>query len=328
MATQHVSKLSNTSQPKKRHLWPWVVGGVVLIFFGFVVMIGIGVALMSQSFDSSPDYSSSGSFSGAQDNLVYGDLGAESAPVTTAAGKFLETSQENAASVQIEQKVVKTAELSIVADSTNASVASISQVAESMGGFVISSSTYTDTDNTTAGSISIRVPADSFGAALTDIKSAASVVESESVSGTDVTEEYIDLQARLTNQQALESNLVGILSKAGSVEDTLKVTRALGDVREQIELLQGQIQYIQARTDFSTISVSIAERPSVIPSLTKSFDVLLIFQRAVQALVLFAEGLLTILIWVVVFVGPVFLIIWVVWKLARHNKANGKSRPK
>lgn len=329
MANVISSKVKPVFSQKKK--WPWVLGivGVFLVvILGGMVVVGL-ILRSALSSSSSTGSSFPGSSFGSIASVGTEDTVAFTSNLKTAAGDIENTLAPDGSTVTVvDQKIIKTAQLSVVVNSTNDAVKGITQMAETRGGFVVTSETYTATDDSQAGSISIRIPADQFAATMTSIKNSVEVVESESVTGTDVTEEYIDLQARLNNAKLLEADYQNILSRSGSIEDTLKVTKVLSQARQEIESLQGQINFINARSNFSTITITLSERPNVIPSVSEKFDLLLVFQQAFQALVLLARAALITLIWVVVIGGPLFLLVWVVWKLARWGRRHGKSNSK
>lgn len=324
MATVQTAKMKVEQHRKK---WPWIVLGIFLLFpalFMFLVVMSVVDNLQEGSTGSSYDYS----FSGSSLGIGSASSGFEDSAVKSAAGEFYEVTTDTGTTVQIEQKVVKTADLGVVVNSTTDEITYVTTLAEQRGGFVVSSETYVDTDDSLIGSITIRIPVEKFEETVAQIKQAVELVEAESITGVDVTEEYIDLQSRLKNAQALEISYVSLLERSGSIDDLVKVTKQLGEVREDIELLQGRIRYIESRTDFSTIRVEMRERPSVVPSVTQRFDVLLVFQEAFQALVLLGRGLLVALIWVVVLGGPIFILFWIIWKLARRKIRHGKKQSK
>jgi len=151
-------------------------------------------------------------------------------------------------------RVIKTADIRIdvpkdeFRDSVQASV----DVAERNGGFV--NSTTINEDNK-SGSVTIRVPAESFEAALGELKQIGDV-EAETISGTDVTQEFVDLEARKRNLEAQETVLLNLMDDATSVLATIRVQRELQPVQLEIERLQGRINYLSDQTDMSTITVA------------------------------------------------------------------------
>lgn len=79
------------------------------------------------------------------------------------------------------------------------------------------------------------------------------------ISGNDVSLQYVDLQARLTNAEAQRNAMLALLQQAGSVSDTIQIQNQLGQVTGQIEELKGQISFLDHSTTYTTVSVAIRE---------------------------------------------------------------------
>lgn len=105
--------------------------------------------------------------------------------------------------------------------------------------------------------LSMRVPADKFDEALARLRKLDAEVTSSSVDTKDVTDQFVDLKARLASKQREEQQYLTLLSQARTVDDTLKVTQALAKVRTEIEQLQGQLNSLTGRIDYSRIAVEI-----------------------------------------------------------------------
>ena len=159
--------------------------------------------------------------------------------------------------------IIKTATvtLEIDDDKLQSTLQNATSSAEKYGGFVVSTSVTDDEDNPT-GSIVVRVPATRFGDALADLESLGKVA-SESVSGDDVSQEFIDLQARLRNYTAQETVLLRLMERAQSVTDTIRVQNELQRVQLEIERLRGRITYLEDQTAMSTIELRVAEEGAV-----------------------------------------------------------------
>ena len=158
--------------------------------------------------------------------------------------------------------VIRSANMMIVVPEPSASVQEIADLAKEMGGFVVSSNvfqTFFSEANVSAdrASITIRVPSERLDEALSAIRDSATEVRSENVSGQDVTQEFTDLQSRLRNLEAAEEQLLEILDAATETEDVLQVFNNLRQVREEIEVLQGRIQYISESARLSAITVDL-----------------------------------------------------------------------
>ncbi len=233
---------------------------------------------------------------------------------------------QNQAFSNIEQRIVlKDANLQIVADDVAATVNSITQLAETMGGWVINSSTSKSTRSTgeefITGSIAIRVPAEQLNNALTQIKSQAASVDSESVTGRDVTQEYTDLNSQVTNLQAAERQLQSLLEAAQSTDSVLQIYNELVRVRGEIEIAQGRINYFNEASSYSSINVTIRP-PNVVQAAVQvdgGWNPATTVTGAFNSLVNILQGLANLLIIVVVLVIPLILVIsipiWLLYQL-------------
>ncbi|MCB0490925.1 MAG: DUF4349 domain-containing protein [Cyclobacteriaceae bacterium] len=102
----------------------------------------------------------------------------------------------------------------------------------------------------------IRVPAEKFDALIQGLEKLAVKVESKDINTRDVTEEFIDLETRLKTKKELETRYLEILKQARSVEDVLSVEREIGNVRSEIESMEGRLNYIKNKVSFSTLNVN------------------------------------------------------------------------
>lgn len=207
---------------------------------------------------------------------------------------------------EVDQKIIKNGSLRLSVDDVTATSARIVDAAKAREGFVQSANISERQDGTHIGYVTVRVPAKSFEEMMAGIRLFAKAVKEENTSGQDVTEEFTDLQAQVRNAQAQEATYLEVLKSAKTVEDILKVQERLGYIRGQIEQLQGRQKYLENVTSYSTISVTLEEEPKVqVP--TKEFRFTAQVKEAVQALIASFQGLLSVLIWLVIVVGGLFL---------------------
>jgi hypothetical protein len=219
---------------------------------------------------------------------------------------------------EVDQKIIKTGYLDLVVEDVSESVSKIRTLATGKGGFEQTSSVSEREDGTHYGDIVIRVPAAEFEGVMNELKTYATLVKTEEASGQDVTEEYSDLQAQLTNAEAQKAQYLEILEKAKTVEEILMVQPYIDQVTYTIASLTGRIQYLENVTALSTISVNLAEEPTLrVP--TKEFRPLDSIKEAFQALVAVAQQLVEVLIWFVVLGGgillPVALLVWLIVRI-------------
>jgi hypothetical protein len=224
-----------------------------------------------------------------------------------------------AAAEDAQRIVIKNAQLSIVVANPAATMDAITRMAESMGGFVVTSNLYQlllDNDlEVPQADITIRVPAARLTEALEQIKSGAGEVLSENVSGEDVTREYTDLKSRLRNLEDAEAQLREIMASATKTEDVLAVFNQLTYVREQIEVTRGQIQYYEQASALSAIEVRIQSEETVKPLTIGAWQPVGVARDAIQALVDTFKVLVNIAIWIVLYILPVGLLIFIPLRL-------------
>jgi hypothetical protein len=181
------------------------------------------------------------------------------APATTAITPVTDASTGlRAAVIPTERMVIMTASLALVVEDVSVSLQQTTDLAKANGGYVINSNIREDKSRLYAN-INFRVAADKFNDTISALKKLAVDVRSETTTGQDVTDQYIDLDAQLRNLEASESQLLALMNKAGSVEEILKVQVQLSSTRGQIEQIKGRMQYLQQSTSLSSISVSFEQ---------------------------------------------------------------------
>ncbi len=177
--------------------------------------------------------------------------------VTTAAPPVVNGTQDSSTN-DIQRMVIKNASIALVVEDVTTALQQITDLASTNGGYVINSDIRED-QNRVYADISFRVTADKFDQTLNSLHGIAVDVRSETTTGQDVTEEYVDLDAQLRNLEASETQLLALMDKAGSVEDILKVQEQLAATRGQIEQLKGRMQYLQQSAALSMISATLEQ---------------------------------------------------------------------
>ena len=173
-------------------------------------------------------------------------------------------------------------------------------IARGLGGDLLAMSQTGQGENRSA-LVTMRVPSDRFEEALRQLKLLDGEVVSSNVDAKDVTDQFTDLKARLVAKQAEEQRYLQMVPQAKTVDEMLKIEGALGNVRTQIEQLQGQLNGIRNRTDYSTITMSISPLAPVPGEPTTSWDPAKTFARAFAALTAFFRVFADVAIWLIVF---------------------------
>lgn len=214
----------------------------------------------------------------------------------------------------LERLVIKNASLDIVVADAPETMDAIGRMAEEMGGFIVTANLYQSQlasgVEVPRASITIRVPAERLDQALERIEARSDrPVENKTINSQDVTQEYTDLQSRLRNLEATEAQLMRIMEDAIRTEDVLRVYNELTQVREQIEVTKGRIQYFEQSARLSSISVNILPEEAVQPLSVGGWQPVGVARDAVQALLNGLQYLATAAIWLGLFLIPILVVI-------------------
>lgn len=239
-----------------------------------------------------------------------------------------EADKSKAQIVPTERKIIRNADLQLEADAPEDSQQKITAIAESKGGFVVESTQSSSNSKATIRdtvTMTVRVPSAKFNESLDEIRKTASRVVSETAKGEDVTEEFVDTEARLKAKKALEAQFLEIMKQAKSVEDALNVQRQLADVRGEIERIEGRLRFLENQTSLSTIKIRLQTPATYSPNSTGFFYQLKeAFSNGFDFALNFILGLVTLVVAILPFfifiVLPIFLILRYFWK--RNQKTN------
>jgi Domain of unknown function (DUF4349) len=211
----------------------------------------------------------------------------------------------------MERKIIRDADLTMEVPSTIETQRRVTSIAESHGGFVVTSEAkqreaVEPAKRTLDIKLVVRVPSNQFGAALNEIEGLATNLTQRNVTGQDVTEEFIDLEARLKTQKALEIQFLEIMRQAKKVADALEVQSQIADVRTEIEKLEGRRRFLESRTSLSSITVNI-QSPTPIVVSTSGFGRSV--REAISESIEVASGILLFLVRFVIVMVPVFALL-------------------
>jgi hypothetical protein len=224
----------------------------------------------------------------------------------------------------IDRKIIKTAymELEVAEGQFEKILFELTSLAERNGGYISNTQSYSDEEgNLTSGSISIRIPHDNYNSAIDKIKSMGTV-KSISISGQDVTQEYVDLESRLRNQQAQEEVLLDLMAQSGKVSDSLEVQRELSYVQEQIEMIKGRMNYLDNMVSYSTIDVYLFEPEPI--TTTTGWGFLEALKRGLRGAVTVFNGIVMFVVAVspiLVVLAIIGVIIWLIVRAKRRRRA-------
>jgi len=157
------------------------------------------------------------------------------------------------------RKIIYSVSLHLIVQDADTAMEEVERLAQDMGGFVSESNVW-KSEGYRQATVTVRIPAGDLQDALSAFRDLALDVESENVDSQDVTEEYVDLEARLTNEQRTEEELLELLetrSEIGKTEDILEVHRELKVVRSEIERIQGRMRYLDNLSAMATVRLTL-----------------------------------------------------------------------
>ena len=269
---------------------------IILIFFGAICAACAAPAMSSA--DSSAEYAIADADTSESEQAANG------------------AANDSAANLADTRKIIANANVSMVVSDTEAAVQGIETLASDVGGYLadvqLSKDRYGETE-VLRGSLTLRVPGDSLDASLERLQALATDVNNLNVSRQDVTDQYSDLDAQLRNLRATETELLALLTEVrqkpnAKVEDILAVHRSLMQIREEIETLQGRKNLLDNQIGFSTIWIELIPDSVNRPIVEEPWSANGPARNALRALVQTLQGLMTALIWVLLYLAPLLLV--------------------
>lgn len=170
--------------------------------------------------------------------------------------------------------------------------------------------------NQTEYTIEIRVPAKNFETLLEGVTATATKVDNKNISALDVTEEFIDVEARIKTKKEIEERYKELLKRANSIDDILRIERELGTLRADIESFEGRLKYLKSRVSLSTLSVTFYEKGESTTGF--GYEISSAFGSGWENLLSFVIGIFYIWPFILISTGLFF----VIRRIRKHRKQN------
>jgi hypothetical protein len=232
--------------------------------------------------------------------------------------------------------IVKNADVRLTVKDTDIAINRATQIVGDAGGYLVSSRVwYQDYygNNLKHAAITIGVPVDEFEKALTRLRELAIKVVDETAAGDDVTQQYVDLQSQLTNLEATRVRIQDFLKDAKTIDEALRINQELSNIEGQIEQIKGQMNYLNDRSAYSTITLNLEPEfpvltptptPTAAPSATPvPWNPGKTFGKAKDTVTVLYQGIAEFFIWLGVVILPILLppalILWGLWKFLNRK---------
>jgi hypothetical protein len=156
------------------------------------------------------------------------------------------------------RRVIRTAQVEVEVDKVEDAAERLLRIAEEAGGFFADSS-YAETNGVPHASFVLRVPVPRFAGVVASLDGVGRVAR-RSIHGQDVTEEFVDLEARVRNLERHEQRLLAFMDRTTKVSELLAIEQELTRVRGEVESLTGRARYLSDQSDLATLSVAVRQK--------------------------------------------------------------------
>jgi len=229
-----------------------------------LVACSTAIVVLGCAAETSPSAATHGPMTSAEPEKVMHDASASSDQIAAARGNDRVVSATP-------RRVIYTADVSMQTREFAKAERVIPELVTQLGGYLTEISLNRQQGEQRSGRWQARIPAESFHEFLERLDDIG-VPDRRQVSGQDVTEEYVDLETRLTNKKRLEERLLELMKvKSGSVADVIEFERQVASVREEIERMEGRFRYLTNRSDLSSITISLSEVHEYVPRQEPTF---------------------------------------------------------
>ena len=196
---------------------------------------------------------------GQQSNKTMMEMSNLDNAAPTSQQKESEVSDEN---VVVERKLIKEGRVDFETNDLNATRKSIVDAVAKYKAYISSDQEF-KTPGRKSNTIVIRVPADNFDHLLNDATKGVEKFESKEINVKDVTEEFLDVEARVKTKKELEARYIELLKLAKNVSEVLEIEKEIGQLRSEIESIEGRLNYLKSKISFSTLTMTFYESVAI-----------------------------------------------------------------
>ncbi|MBP1949669.1 hypothetical protein J2Z82_002609 [Virgibacillus litoralis] len=190
--------------------------------------------------------------------------------VSDDSGSQEDASSQNGKVSDVNRKIIYTANLRIEVKNYKKAVNDIQNQVADRGGYIVESNMHGGSeDSSTNGQLTARIPQEQFREFVQLVEDGSSEVLESSISGQDVTEEYVDLESRLKSKRVVEKRLLSFMEQAKKTKDLLTISDDLAKVQGEIEEITGRMNYLENKADLATVTIHIQEKNVTISSINK-----------------------------------------------------------
>ena len=172
----------------------------------------------------------------------------------------------------LDRKIIKEGEIHFETSDLDETRQRITASVTSLEGYISKENQYTYNDRISQ-TLEIRVPSGNFDKLIEDISKGVERFDTKRIQATDVTEEYLDIELRMRIKKETENRYRELLAKAQTVEEILSIEKQIGELRAEIESIEGRLKYLKDQISYSTLTVTFYEMVSTPVSFTSKLGV-------------------------------------------------------
>jgi len=286
----------------------------------------LGSSLAPESITGMADYD----YGYGKSNVMYDSMAME-APLAMGGLGRGGGSYTNTATPQLDvedRMMVTESKMSLHVEDVRKALDDIQSATEQRGGYVVNTNIRTP-EGLSTGSIVIRVPEGELKGMLSWLRGSAIKVVSENITGHDITDSFIDTQERLRIMEETKKIYEDLMTKAVDFDDIERAQTRILSVQSQIDNLKGQLQYMEATSSSSLITINLATDEYELPYTPDApWRPSVVFKYATRSMIKTVRGLASMGIWIGVYavvwvpVLVVFIVVKKLWKKRKEKKAS------
>ncbi|HYG40772.1 MAG TPA: DUF4349 domain-containing protein [Cytophagales bacterium] len=192
-----------------------------------------------------------------------------------------------------QRKLIKEGNISFRTDNLVVTRERILQAVNLYKGY-ISSDHESKTDYKISHILTIRIPASSFDDLLKEVTKGVNYFDFKEIEVRDVTEEFLDVQARVNTKKELEKRYLELVKQAKKVSEILEIEKEIGQLRSDIEAMEGKLNYMQKKIAFSTLTITFYEPLELVAESAYGNKFKDGFKNGLESLILFFVGIVNI----------------------------------
>lgn len=224
-----------------------------------------------------------------------------------------------------DRKIIQKAYLNATVDGLRETSGGIEERVKKLSGYVVDSNFYSREKSENV-SLAVRIPEDSFQPFLDYMDEIVEKMIDRTITGEDVTAEYVDLESRLKSKQVVEKRLLTFMENAEKTEDLLQISNELAQIQEEIEVLTGKMKYIENQSAYATVEIHLSESNVDVPNIAetklntwdktkKQFSTSINALLAIgSSIIVFILGNVPVIALILILFVPVYLFIRKRWK--------------